>query len=966
MRIVCQKCAAAYAIDDRLITAKGVRAQCPRCRNLQLVRRDPSAVPSGDAPAAPPRPSAPTPASSAPPPADDLFGDFGNPPAEAPPAPQARPAKAAAPEADLFADFGALPSPSPATAPPVDPFAELGPAPGPPSAGGDPLLDFLGPAPAAPPAPVARISSEPGAVPVSVKPPTPAAPQRAAPAPAPAPAAVAAPKPATMGCRNCDKPLTDPFDQALGICDDCRQREPAGGAAPKAEAAPVPVTAPGNVDFLPPLSSPDEGGGDLLELMPRDGSGPRAASGMTGLAPSLGSEPRSNPRAAGAARTTTSSNLRSGSAEKQGGRGSSGGGRWALVGGLTLLVVGTGVGGFFFVKHQEAERRRTEVVPVAAIPEAVQAVLPRWKLKYLELEGTGAERLAEGQKQLARDERFAYAEAEESFQQALLLDPRSDEAIAGYVQALALGRGAGLDDATFVEASALVEASEARAGRTPLLLLAHANLLLTRSRQAEPLKQAKELADESLKQAQATNAQKAEAHLVLGRYYLSSSGALARNHFDSAEQLAPELKRIQYYRALAHESAGEYSLALETLRKRLKADPRDWDSLSATSRIYQEVGEPGEARKLYEARVKADPGELRALLPLAVLRYQSEGNPAAGVRELRALLKARERHGDRDVAEVLVHLAAAERAAGNSEAGVKFAEEALGLAKELPEAHLQVFLVALEQRDAAKARKHLDGLKGRLEDRALEMVLEGRVLLLEKKPAEALERFQEAVSRDERRLDAQLLAGVAAAGAKRREDAFRALNLALRADPLRLEPRPTVTRFWMRPSETVKGVEEVILSLAVSADDPGPYLYEGLLRFHQGDLDAADRHFRDVLESDANNAGALTYRALIALRRGNLTEARTLSTRAVTAGRQLPVAHLAQGLVLAESRQVEPAKRSLREALGLSPTLLSAKARLAELEAPQRRDDARAQLVSVVGLDPAYLPAKRMLYLLER
>ena len=47
MRISCQKCAAAYAIDDRVITPKGVRAQCPRCRHLQLVRRE-------DAPAAAP------------------------------------------------------------------------------------------------------------------------------------------------------------------------------------------------------------------------------------------------------------------------------------------------------------------------------------------------------------------------------------------------------------------------------------------------------------------------------------------------------------------------------------------------------------------------------------------------------------------------------------------------------------------------------------------------------------------------------------------------------------------------------------------------------------------------------------------------------------------------------------------------------------------------------------------------
>ncbi|WP_338867009.1 zinc-ribbon domain-containing protein [Myxococcus stipitatus] len=951
MRIVCQKCAAAYAIDDRLITAKGVRAQCPRCRNLQLVRRDSSAVPSGDAPAAAPRP-----ASSAPPVADDLFAELGGAAPSAPTEVSAAHGRAAKPAADLFADFGA-PPPAAGPAPDVDPFASLGDLPA--SAGGDPLLDFLGPAPTAPPAPVARMSPGPGAVPVSVMPPVSAAP---APARAAAPAAAAAPKSATMGCRTCGKPLLDPFDQALGICDGCRQREAAGGAA-KA-AAPIAVPS-ASADFLPPLSAPEGEVGSLeftatappLATEPR--SNPRAA-----MAPELATEPRSGKRAAATSRVQ--SGVRSGSAEKQVARGSSGG-RWALVGGLVLLAAGSGVGGYYYLQQQEAQRRHTEAPPpVAAIPEAVQQVLPRWKLKYLVLEGTAQEHLAEGQAQLARDERFAYAEAEESFQQALLLEPRSDEAIGGYIQAVALGRGPGLDDATFAEASSLVEAAESRAGRTTWLLLAHANLLLTRFRQDEPLKRAKELAEEVLANAQATPAQKADAHLVLGRVYLSSSGALAHQHFDSAQKLAPELKRIQYYRALAHESAGEYRLALDTLLKRLAADPRDWDTLAATSRLYQEVGEPAEARKLYEARAKADPGELRALLPLAVLRYQSEGSPAVAVRELRVLLKNRERYGQRDVAEVLVHLAAAERALGNSDAALKAAEEALGLSQDLPDAHLQVFLVALERKDAEKARKHLDGIKGWTGDRALESVLEGRVLLLEKKPAQALERFTDASSRDERRLDAQLLAGVAAAGAKRREDAFRVLNQALRADPMRLEPRALVTRFWMRPSDTVRGVEDIILALAENADDPGPHLYEGLLRFHQGDLDAADRHFREVLESDSNNAGAMAYRALIALRRGNASEARVMAARAVSAGRQLPVAHLAQGWVLAEAKQVEPAKRSLREALGLSPTLLSAKARLAQLEVPQRRDDARAQLVSVVGLDPAYLPAKRMLYLLER
>ena len=887
-----------------------------------------------------------------------------------------------------------MPSPGPASAPPVDPFAAPGAAS--PAASGapvdDPLLDFLGPAPAAPPAPVSRIPATPGAAPVSVAPPPGAAsaPRTAAPA-ASAPSAKQAP----AGCRSCGKPLTDSFDQALGMCDDCRQRQP--GAASPTQAAPTPApSASESMDFLPPLTTLEAGSASASPLPPEPRSSPRSPAApslgaeprsnsssripiSTDIIPDMGPEPRSGPRAAatspgfdarGGSRNSGISSARTGSAQLQDtGRASGGGrGRGVLAAALAVLLIGGGAGAYFlYARHQDEVRRNTPPPGPPPIPDAVQASLSRWRLKYLEeLTGTSAEKLAEGQQQLARDERFAYGEAEESFQLALLLDPQSDAAIAGYVQALALGRGAGMDDATFQEGRALVEAAQARSGRTAPLLLAHANLLLARSRQPERMEQARKLAEELLALPGVTDAQKAEAHLVLGRAYLATSRELARTNFDAAQKLAPDLKRVAYYRALAHESSGEYSLALETLRKRLAVNPGDWDSLAATARIYQEVGEPGEARKLYEARVKADPTELRALLPLAMLRYQAEGNPAVAVRELRALLKNRSRYENPEVADVLVHLAAAQRSANDADGAAKSAEEALTLVKGLPEAHLQVFLVALGRRDAARARTHFTGLRGRLDDAALEKVLEGRLLLLEKKPGEAVERFQEAVRLDGRRLDAQLLAGVASASAKRRDDAFRALNPALQSDPMRLEPRPVATRFWLRPGETVEGVEGAILALAEGPEDPAPMLYEGLLRFHQGALDAAERHFRDVLEVDANNAAALAYRSLIALRRGDTSEAKALGARAVEGGRQMPIAHLALGLALAESRQVEPARRSLQDALALAPALLSAQARLAELEPAPRRDAARDTLVRVVGLDPSYLPAKRMLYQLER
>src|SRR5947209_20449409 len=118
MKVICQNCNATYAINDAAIPPKGARAQCPRCKHLQAVKRE-------EGPAA---------AGAAPPPA-----------AGAAPPPAAR----AAPAADPFAGLGAAPPP-PAARPPsgaADPFAGMGAAPPPPAArgpaaapaGGDPF-----------------------------------------------------------------------------------------------------------------------------------------------------------------------------------------------------------------------------------------------------------------------------------------------------------------------------------------------------------------------------------------------------------------------------------------------------------------------------------------------------------------------------------------------------------------------------------------------------------------------------------------------------------------------------------------------------------------------------------------------------------------------------------------------------------------------------------------------------------
>ncbi|EAU62300.1 tetratricopeptide repeat protein [Stigmatella aurantiaca] len=183
---------------------------------------------------------------------------------------------------------------------------------------------------------------------------------------------------------------------------------------------------------------------------------------------------------------------------------------------------------------------------------------------------------------------------------------------------------------------------------------------------------------------------------------------------------------------------------------------------------------------------------------------------------------------------------------------------------------------------------------------------------------------------------------------------------------MRPMPRPVTTLYFLRPGETLVGMKGAILEMKKESMDVAPSLYEGLLLVHMGERPEAERLFREVYDLDPNNAGAAAYLSLLALHRGEGPRARTLGAQAVAVGRQQPIAHFANGLALQENKKWEPAKRSLRDALGLAPALLSAEVKLAEMEMTSNRTSARERLLKVAGLDPTYLAAKRLLFLLDR
>jgi tetratricopeptide (TPR) repeat protein len=443
---------------------------------------------------------------------------------------------------------------------------------------------------------------------------------------------------------------------------------------------------------------------------------------------------------------------------------------------------------------------------------------------------------------------------------------------------------------------------------------------------------------------------------------------LAIQHFDEALKLDPSFHRALYYRGVAHETAGEYRAAIEDFQARLSRSPGQVETTAALARIYEEVGEIDKAKALYQKIRQQNPEDLRSAVTLAAIAYQLEGNANEAVSQLRALLKEGLSAPPAVRGEGWIHLAAAERLTGNLEGASAAAQEALKLPGGSAPGHLQLLLVELQRGRPDQAASHLAELDPKALTPALVKHLQGRILFAQGKDAEAAASFNEAYQLEPRRLDSLIYAGVATARGGKREEGYRLLTQAMQADPTRLGPRPAFTLHYLQPRDTLDGADGHLLKTR-DPNDPTPFLAEGFIKFHRREFPEADRLLKQATET-SNNAFAYAYRTLVALARGDKATALAEGARAVSNGRQLAIAHYAQGAALAADSQLAAAKKALRQARDLAPTLLAAELLLGELEAKangaEAIETARSHLVRVTGLDPSYLPAKRALYALER
>lgn len=943
MRIVCQKCSAAYAIDDKFVTPKGVRAQCPRCRHLQLVKKD-------DAP--PAAAAAPAPAPAAPGAPSAFLFDMGGAPPPPPPAPpsggselhfgQTAPAAGAA---NPF-DFGASPT-NPGT--PLD-FGEPAPA----ASGGSPF-DFSGASPgaaapspfdfgsAAPPASAADSSSpfdfgspppsssnsspfgsgglDLGDVPPPPPPPArPSAPKslRAPAFPGKGPTAAADAGGQAMGvkCRSCGKDMADPFDQALGVCDECRnksaeapQTEP---ASPAQKAAPARLAGPSTaVPLFPPATTP---------IAASDAGRTRSA-------------------------------MRGSDAEGGGGKGKTIG---IALAALALIGVVIGV----VVKQPWNTKPPPLVVKGGGPARPVDSIIQQWRLKYPDLEGSSAKQLIdEGEELLVKDTTTSYLDAEESFQQALVLEPSNDLALAGWVLSVAFGRPGQIDEPTAKAAEAMLAASEQRSGELRVFV-AHAHFLIARAGNPNDIKV---LAERGLNSKDKRD--QALASLAIGQTVLTKNPQQAAKNFKEAQTLDPKLKRAFFFQAQLATSQGNYKAATAALERRLELDADQWEAAEELARLLVDVGDPAKAKKVLEAAKAAAPRAGRPRLGLAILAYQHLGDLKGAEEALTGIIDDPELpRGEKT--DALVHLSAIQRIQGDPAKASDTVERALEFNADSVPARLQKFLILLDKGVASQARLELDGLKGKLGDKYLEATLEGRLLIAEDRLPEAIQILSATVEADPRRVDAIFLAGAAAAKARKDGKAWEfCMKRGLRADP-NSRPVPSLTHLYVRPADLLKPAVGAYAALVKDLDeDPSPSLCEGLVAWFSEDPVQADKFFAKVTSIDTRNADGYAYRAMAALRRKDIGGALKLSARGMDASKNNAMLYFGQAQAQAMAGKIDLAKVAAQSSLKYGPQLLGPKVILGDGEASQKNpDEARRVLTSVLLSDPLYRDAKRVLY----
>ncbi len=629
-------------------------------------------------------------------------------------------------------------------------------------------------------------------------------------------------------------------------------------------------------------------------------------------------------------------------------------GKIAAVFAVLALLGGAGVWFQFF---------RTPKIERPATQDAFEKRIQVWKLAVPDLEGTADEHFQKGRKALANDSAESLREAMEHYRRSVLLDPGHFRAAAGYVEAYAIWNRDPGDREAYAEARDIANHLELVAPRDASVQRALCHLVMA-AETPDLLK-----AREHGAQARLFSGDDAENLMALARSYIPTNADQAVEFLDKALAQDPKLKRAYLYRGFANERVGRYASAIADFERRLALDPNDRVALHAVAQTAVLVGAYPKVRAIYEKLLAGDPTAPEPRLGLAVLAYQIEGEPRRAQELLDKLVLEQETLEDEVRGHVIAHAAALARERGDAARAVELTKLADSLgASYSAAAKFQFALASLKLGKPDEARKALAATGGRFGDESDRALMEGRLLMAAGRNAEALSAFGKARDFAPRRITPTLFLAWAQAKSNVIQQSFTTLRAAIEVDPASTRSRRTLTDYYESQKSRLAGLDQVFVELGREQEDLAlTFAAAGVIRYHQGDLQAAGPMLSKTLTLDREAMLALAYLSQIALDRGEGTIALSYAKAAEQAEKLSPLGYYLEGRALEKLKRDEEAANAYRRALDESRTFLPAVLRLGEIELKQgNRADAEKRFLQVFSGDSDNTEAKVALFSLGR
>lgn len=932
MRIECEVCSATYTIDDAQLSDQPIGAQCPYCGHVKLVRKGDQAAAKG-AGAIPPFGNTS---------AQDL--GFGGPP----PGFSSGGANAAA---DLGPGLTINPRNPPGTRPapfpgPASAAADLGVPPfGGSTGGGTPSWKIGNTQSSA----LGRSTTND----LQMPPPAPAGHERFA-----SLDGFGGETEATGSkCQVCGTALTDEFDKVIGLCDvhqrDRRGADAGGSGGAGADSGQRWFARHPNGQTLGPMPLEDlrsrirQGEFSAQDEFSKDGATYSAMPKFQEIAYLASLALGGEAGLSGVARPRTSI--------ARGGSGS-GVGRaitWALA---VVLIAGLLFLGFSQKKKlEELYGRLTSNAPPSGptTPNPLKKQLANWRLAHPDVSGTAHEHLVTARARHLEDTWRAYQLAEDAYERALLLDEDDPNAIAGYVENLAVWRYPLLSqDEVRLAQNALRFATEL-APENPAVHRAAAALALARGE----LNPCRTGADKALER----DATDGIAKLLLAGCYMEGNVQLAISEAERAMRLVPELRRADRVLAVGYSKTGRYASALKLLDNRLKVDPRNTALHVLYGNIMRELANLDAAQQHYRQAIDAAGDVQEAQLALGDVLMEAENYPAAAA-EYKKASELRTAQPER-VARAFAGWAHAELLRGRTKDALSLASTALQYASRDAEALLVYGEAALQSGTSstavAMAKKALEARSG--EPAAL--VLSGRAIAASNQRDKAIKIFEEAIANDpsDVRLKGILAATYLNMGGS--QQAYTLMRKAAEIDPEERASRARVGGLALADAAVKEAIESFRKSASEEANASVASSAMGMLYYHLGDRGRAIEAIARALRIDESNTSALLYDAQLALERGDPRRAQAAAERILALERGTALGHLMLARALAKKGEIEPAREQYDSALRSNPGLLAAKVELAGLDIKEgERDRGIAELSRAFQVNPSSLNLRRLLF----